>query len=184
MHDQKLFCAKNEFERMEADLAFSACVAGELIRRGQKAMRWWCGWLFFPLLVVFAGIGLKTVIDIFFLLYGFTYSGRYLNYDGRNSASCLCGGDKPTFRCNTDPTDPRNYLCHGKTTNCCTRATGRIIKSDNSLPCDYRSGKLKQCGCGRCCWRNGVVEYPTGGDARDCCPNTPGDPSNPIRCSR
>lgn len=185
MHDRSLFCVTNELERIEVDLAFNACVAGELMRRGRQEMSGWCAWVFYPLLVVFAGVGIKTLADIFFILYGFTYKGDYLNFDDKNKDSCLCGGTKPTFKCYTDPRDPDNYLCFGKTTPCCTRANGNVRKSNEGLACDPRQKQPVSCTCERCCWKNGAVVYPKGGDVRDCCPNTPGDPSDPRnRCSR
>ncbi len=142
LHDQKLFCAENEADRILVDWAFCHCIMTELIRRGEEEMSWWCEWLFLPLLVVFAGLGLGTIADVAFLIWGFTYSGDYVNFSERNLSSCLCGGDKPTLMCNTDPTNPNNYLCGYD--NCCRHASGQIIHR-NGKPCLKADSLLPPC---------------------------------------
>lgn len=97
-HDIAMWCSKNEFDRIAADATVAQCVTAKVIDDGASQMSDFCK-LIGALALMVAFFSVSIIFQVGFLVGGFFYASYLLNYDGRNSNSCLCGGKEPTVQC-------------------------------------------------------------------------------------
>ncbi|MBX7154575.1 MAG: hypothetical protein U0Y96_13905 [Candidatus Kapaibacterium sp.] len=145
-HDIAMWCSKNEWDRIAADASVVQCVTEKVIDAATSAMPNWCK-VFGSTAAVILFFSFSIRFQIIFFLFGIGYPPYLLNYDGRNSNSCLCGGTEPTVQCDDQCRD----LCI------------EMNKRQDCFPCGWK-----------CIYDDNFrpirVEYISAPDGQNCCP--------------
>jgi hypothetical protein len=207
-HDRAMWCSHNPDELFWVNKKVVACISTKVIAEGWRLLADIIKELPFPADIllgamcgvlmaawVVANLIIDAVMDLVYIGYNFDISAlgkdrNYVNFDGRNNDSCLCGGTKPTILCSD--------------ANCCRDLC-------KEFPDTHTTEDCMDCGCvcdydekGRfigthfrnpsgtpdddtgCC--PGTARFTASGDPNPCMgagfnPHAPCNDHNCIRCS-
>jgi hypothetical protein len=98
-HDVGIYCSTSFWDSSAEDLDLIHCMSAKIIAAGLEKMPWGCKWMFgVPFITFFSALSIIGYIVMPII----PYSADKVNYDGRHSSSCLCGGNRPTVCCQPD----------------------------------------------------------------------------------